>query len=82
MRMPQKSGAIADEFLQTIGGRNAKVVNCFGVGQHSSLSQSDLLNVVGKFLRTREIVDFLGFRIFERFNHAKNYGETYGTERD
>ncbi len=68
------SRTIADEFFQTIRRRNAKIVNCFGVVQHSQFSQCNLLNVGWQFPRAREIVDFLGFGIFERFNHAEILG--------
>jgi len=63
--------ATADKFFQTIRGRNAQIIDCFGIIQHSQFSQSDLLNVGRQFARAREIVDFLGFGMFERFNHAK-----------
>ncbi len=63
------SRTIADEFFQAVSGRNAQVVDCFGIIYHSQFSQSDLLNVLHQFARAREIVDFLGLRIFERFNH-------------
>ncbi len=65
------SGASADEFLQTVRRRNAQIINRFGVTYHSQFSQGDLLYVGRQFARAREIMDFLGFGIFERFNHAK-----------
>ncbi len=64
-------GAIAAKFLQTIRRRNAQIVNRLGIVYHPQFPQSDLLNVRRQLARAREIVDFLGFRIFERFNHAK-----------
>ncbi len=65
------SRTIADEFFQTIRRRDAKVVDCFGIVQHSQFSQSNLLNVGRQFARACKIVDFPGFGIFERFNCAK-----------
>lgn len=61
---------VAAELLQTVCGRNAKIVEGDGIVEHAQLSVADLLDVLRQPGRTQAGEDTGSFFAPEGFNHV------------
>jgi hypothetical protein len=65
--------SVTGKFFETIGRRNAQIVERKGAAEHSQLSQGHLLNVTRQFARATQLINALCFPASERTDHPYQY---------